>query len=307
MTEDVLKDAGNDNTQHKPVMVKEVLALLQPQAGGIYIDGTLGLGGHARALLQRIGRQGRLIAIDRDKSSLEVAKKNLEYYADQCVFFHDDFRNIDRCLQAAHIKQVDGILLDVGLSSFQLDDHGRGFSFQKEGPLDMRMNQDESMMAYDLVNSLSEHELSRIIKDFGQDIFHRRIAAAIVRKRAIAPIRTTQDLRDLIQKTVPGGWKRQKIHAATRTFQAFRIAVNGELEQIGIALDKSLELLRKGGRIAIISFHSLEDKIAKEKFRLFAKMGSAEILTKKPLRPTEAEAEENSRARSARLRGAKRI
>ena len=222
-------------------------------------------------------------------------------------FFHDDFRNIDRCLKATQVKQVNGILLDVGLSSYQLDDQERGFSFQKEGPLDMRMNQDEDMMAYDLVNSLSEHEIAKIIKDFGEDRFYRRIAQAIVRRRAITPVRTTQDLRDLIQKVVPGGWKRQKIHPATRTFQAFRIAVNGELEQIGVALDKSVESLKKDGRIAIISFHSLEDRIAKEKFRLFAKMGSMHLLTKKPLRPTEMEAQENSRARSARLRGAKRL
>jgi len=307
MTEDVIKDPTNDNSQHKPVMVREVLELLQPQAGGIYVDGTLGLGGHARAILKLIGRQGKLIGIDRDKSSLEIAKKNLENFAAQCIFIHDDFRNIDRCLKTVQVKQVDGILLDVGLSSYQLDDQERGFSFQKEGPLDMRMNHDDKMTAYDLINSLSEHEISKIIKDFGQERFHRRIAAAIVKKRSIMPVRTTQDLRDLIQKTVPGGWQRQKIHPATRTFQAFRIAVNSELEHIAIALDKSVELLKKGGRITIISFHSLEDKIAKEKFRLFAKMESMQILTKKPLRPTEMEAEENSRARSARLRGAKRL
>ena len=171
----------------------------------------------------------------------------------------------------------------------------------------MRMNQEEELMAYDLVNSLSEYEIARIIRDFGQDRFHRRIASAIVRRRAITPLRTTQELKDLIQKSVPGGFRHQKIHPATRTFQALRIAVNSELEQMGMALDKSVELLKKGGRIAVISFHSLEDKIAKEKFRLFAKTGSLQILTKKPLRPTESEAQENSRARSARLRGARRI
>jgi 16S rRNA (cytosine1402-N4)-methyltransferase len=293
--------------QHASVMVGETLDILQPQSGGIYVDATLGLGGHARAILQRLGHRGRLIGIDQDASSLEAAKKDLEGCADRCEFVHDPFSQVDKILKSLRIEKVDGILFDFGISSFQLDDAQRGFSFQREGPLDMRMDRQGKLTAYDLVNSLSEFEIAKILRDYGQERFYRRIAKNIVRTRALTPIRTTGQLKDIVSRSMPRGRSREKIHPATRTFQAFRMAVNAELAEIETALEKSIELLRPGGRMVAISFHSLEDRIVKQKFKLFSAMGLAEVLTKKPLRPTPEEEALNSRARSARLRGVKRL
>jgi 16S rRNA (cytosine1402-N4)-methyltransferase len=288
-------------------MVAQALELLDPREGGIYVDGTLGLGGHARAILERIGKDGRLVGIDRDQSSLELARKNLDGFLEQCLFFHDHFCNMDGVLNTAHLGKVDGILLDLGISSFQLDDQARGFSFQKEGPLDMRMDRDDPLTAADIVNSSSEQEIAEILRDYGEEKFHRRIARSIVQRRSLAPFRTTEELKDIVQKAMPAGWQRGKIHPATRAFQAFRIAVNRELEEVATGLDKAPAFLKEDGRLVVIAFHSLEDRIVKEKFRHFSRMGTMEILTKKPLRPSEQEEKENTRARSARLRGARRL
>ena len=293
--------------EHVPVMVKEVIEYLQPQVNGIYVDATLGLGGHAEAILRRIGIRGRLVGIDRDDSSLHAAKRNLSGYEPQCQFVHENFRNIDRILKEQKLDKVNGIMLDLGISSFQLEDESRGFSFQKEGPLDMRMNQQSRITAYDLVNSLSEYEIAKILRDYGQERWYNRIARNIVRQRALSPIRTTDELKMIVVKSMPPHQRHQKIHPATRTFQAFRIAVNSELEEIEMALDKCIDHLAPGGRLVVIAFHSLEDRIVKEKFRLFARLGQARILTKKPIRPQEEEVEQNSRARSARLRAVERI
>lgn len=292
---------------HVPVMLKEVMSYLNPPSGGIFVDCTLGLGGHAQAVLQVLGPQGRLVGMDRDAQSLRLAQERLQPYRAQCDFVQEDFRNVDKVLGTLNIPKVDGILLDLGISSFQLDDPQRGFSFQTEGPLDMRMDQNGCISAFDLINSLSEKELSLILKDYGQERWHNRIARRIVSRRAGGAIETTSDLRDIVLGAMPRHQERGKIHPATRTFQAFRIAVNRELESLDLALDKCVEFLAKGGRMGVIAFHSLEDRIVKHKFRAWAKAGKVQLVVKKPLRPTEEESRENSRARSARLRVVERI
>jgi len=301
------QDDQSTASAHAAVMVKEVLENLQPEVEGTYVDATLGMGWHAKALLKMIGQKGRLIGIDKDRRSLEMAKDNLKEYSHQCEFVHGHFCHLDQILKEKHIDRVNGVLLDLGISSFQLNNQARGFSFQHEGPLDMRINQDAALTAFDLINSLSEFEIAKILRDFGEERFYQRIARNIVKSRALSPIRTTKDLCEIILRSMPAGARRQKIHPATRSFQAFRIAVNHELEEIDVGLDKCMDLLKPSGRIVVLAFHSLEDRIVKQKFRLFANMGIAEILTKKPLRPTQKEIEQNSRARSARLRGVRRL
>jgi 16S rRNA (cytosine1402-N4)-methyltransferase len=296
-----------ESDAHIPVMYREVIDLLNPSPGAVIVDCTLGLAGHARRILEKIGPQGRLIGIDRDKQSLTMARDNLETCKEQCDFVHDDFRHIDRILSERGIAQVDGILLDLGISSFQLNDPQRGFSFKQEGPLDMRMDQESYISAQDLINSLSEKEIASILKNFGEERYHHRIARHLVEQRAKTPFQTTLELTEAILRSIPGHSRHQKIHPATRAFQAFRIAVNRELEALEITLDKSIDFLRPGGRICIIAFHSLEDRIVKQKFRSYKEAGRVNLLTKKPLPPTEEEVQENARARSAKLRVAERI
>jgi len=294
--------------KHTPVMVDEVIEYLMPQINGVYIDGTLGLGSHAKAILNRIGPNGTLIGIDRDAQSLTIAKEELEKFKGQCHFVHDDYRHMDKILSDLNIKDVDGILLDLGVSSYQLDDPSRGFSIKEDGPLDMRMDQDSHISAYDLVNSLSESELSNILRDFGQERWHHRIARQLVKERARNPINTTKELSQIILKAMPSNrQKRNRIHPATRAFQAFRIAVNRELESIEEVIDQCMDALNVGGRLVVIAFHSLEDRIVKHTFRAINKEGSGRALFKKPLRPSEKEAEDNPRARSARLRVCEKI
>ena len=301
------KDMEEQKISHIPVMLKEVVEYLSPKPGGIFVDCTIGLGGHAKTILDLIGLEGRLIGIDRDLQSLEVAKQNLSAYAHQCDFVHEDYRNVDKILENLSIEKVDGILVDLGISSFQLNNPERGFSIQTDGPLDMRMDQEGQISAYDLVNSLSENEISMILKNFGQERWHYRIARYIVFQRSKKLIETTQELSQIVLRAIPYKRRREKIHPATRTFQAFRIAVNRELESLDLFIDKGISLLKPGGRIGIIAFHSLEDKIVKEKFRSLSKLEKASLLCKKPLRPTDEEVRENSRARSARFRVAERM
>ncbi|MBF0521656.1 MAG: 16S rRNA (cytosine(1402)-N(4))-methyltransferase RsmH [Candidatus Omnitrophica bacterium] len=292
---------------HIPVMSQAVLEYLNPKDRDIVVDGTLGLGGHAKEFLKRIGPAGRLIGLDRDSTSLALAKQNLDEFLHQCHFVHENFKNIDRVLKDLNIKEVDCILFDLGISSFQLDNPQRGFSLQQDGPLDMRMSQENQISAFDLVNSLSEKEIDAIIHDFGEDRWHYRIAHQIVRERMAGPIQTTQDLTRIVLRAVPSYERHQRIHPATRTFQAFRIAVNRELESLQIALENCFDCLKVGGRLGVISFHSLEDRIVKQKFRSLANDKKAILLTKKPLRPTEEEAGTNPRSRSARFRALERI
>lgn len=292
---------------HIPVMLGEVMEFLDPKENDVIVDGTLGSGGHAEAILKRIGPRGRLVGIDKDPQSLRAARERLRPYVEQACFVREDFRDLDRILSELGIAKVNGILLDLGVSSFQLDDPQRGFSFQAEGPLDMRMDQNNPVSAFDLVNSLPENELAGILRDYGEERWHNRIARTIVRQRAMHPIETTSDLREVVLKAVPSRkGKGARIHPATRTFQAIRIAVNCELESIAIVLKKCVDLLAPGGRIAVIAFHSLEDRIVKQQFRVWAKDGKVKLVVKKPLRPGEKECQENPRARSARLRIAER-
>lgn len=295
-----------DMAIHVPVMNKEVLHHLNLRPGACVVDCTAGTGGHALEIIKAVGSKGYVIGIDRDADSLSVAKERLKDFAGCCNFVQQDFRGIDDVLEGLGIKEVDGILFDLGISSYQLDNPERGFSLKLEGPLDMRMDKTSYISAYDLINSLSEKEISSILRNFGQERWHNRIAHYLVKQRERNPIESTQDLSNTVLRAVPGRYKHQRIHPATRTFQAFRIAVNRELEALEIALDKSIGLLKKGARLCVISFHSLEDKIVKEKFRSFAAQGKLKIITKKPLRPGEDEVKDNPRSRSARLRVAER-
>lgn len=292
---------------HIPVMLNEIVEYLRPGEGQTLVDATVGLAGHAQVLSNLVGNRGRIIGIDQDAQILSGAEKQLSNSQGQFHLVHDNFRNVDRVLSGLGIAKVDGILIDCGLSSVQLNNSRRGFGFREEGPLDMRMNQENPVTAYDLVNSLSEKEISDLLRDFGQERWHHRIARAVVRRRTEKPIETTVELSDLVLSAMPRMRKWQKIHPATRTFQAFRIAVNRELEGLEEALAKCGSLLNAGGRMAVIAFHSLEDRIVKQAFKHMAHNGVVKIITKKPLRPSEGEIQTNPRARSARLRIAERI
>jgi len=293
--------------EHKPVMCNEVLGRLNLKPGKTIVDCTIGTAGHAKKILERITPGGKLIGIDRDADSLSLAEQNLREFKSSYVLVKEDFRNLDSVLQNLKIRKADGILFDLGISSFQLDNPNRGFSIREDGPLDMRMDKDSYISAYDLVNSLSEREISSILRNFGQERWHSRIAHLMVEKRNTAPISSTKELSEIIVKCIGYKYRGQKIHPATRTFQAIRIAVNRELEALDIALEKAIHLLKQRGRICVISFHSLEDRIAKEKIRKCSKEQLLNIITKKPLRPTDQEIETNVRSRSAKLRVAERI
>ena len=286
---------------HYPVMYREVLSYLDCKPGKVIVDATVGTGGHAYKVLKKISPGGSLIGIDKDQDSLAVARERLSEFKDRFILIHEDFRHIDHILNGI---KVDGVLFDLGISSFQLRNQERGFSFQQDSPLDMRMDRTNSILAYDLVNSLAQSELSHLIKVFGEDRFHNRIAKYIVRKRKEEPIATTFQLSELIKRAVPS--KRQHIHPATRTFQALRIAVNRELESLEEALEKLPLILKSGSRACVISFHSLEDRIVKHRFRYFKKSGMLKVITPKPLRPSSEEMKENIRSRSAKMRVAQK-
>ncbi len=307
MSKDESQERESKPRKHIPVMPKEVLQMLNPGDHDIYVDGTLGMGGHAKLVLAIIGEKGKLIGIDQDAQSLKKAEENLHIYKDQCVFVQDNFKNLNKILKRLGIRKVDRILLDLGISSFQLDNAQRGFSLRNDGPLDMRMDQDSQLCAYDLVNSLSEKEISNILKEYGQERMHNRIARFLVTERAKNPIETTSALSHVVLKAMPQGKKRERIHPATRTFQAFRIAVNRELEALDASLDACIDALSPGGRLVVISFHSLEDKIVKGRFKTLEAANRVRLIVKKPLRPSEEDVQHNSRARSARLRVAERI
>ncbi len=294
---------------HIPVMLKEALDYLKLKPGQVIVDATAGTGGHSLKILEKISPEGKLIAIDRDEDSLKIADKNLKAYKSSYQLVHGNFMDIDSILHSRGVDKVDGILFDLGISSFQLDDAERGFSFQKNGPLDMRMDRTSYISAYDLINNLHEDEISELLWTFGQERWHRRIARLIVRQREISPITTTSQLSDVVLKALPYSYRRSyhRIHPATRTFQAIRIAVNRELETLEKALDKAVNLLNEGARICVISFHSLEDRIVKFKFREEAARGALEIITPKPLSPDDSESQVNPSSRSAKMRVAERL
>lgn len=305
---------------HEPVMLEEVLEWLLVERRGVYVDGTVGGGGHAEAILKNT--DAMLVGIDWDDDALAFAEKRLRKFGSRKILIKENFVNLKAILERLNIEKVNGVLLDLGVSSHQLDAAERGFSFSQQAPLDMRMNRELEVSAYDMVNRFAQHELEKIIRGYGEEKMAARIARAISNRRRIAPIRTTTELADIVTSCVPLNYKRQKIHPATKTFQALRIAVNGELDNIRPAVHAAVESLNVGGRLCVISFHSLEDRLVKTALRDLAetcvcpkdvpvcvcqKKAQVKILTKKALTPTAAEMQNNPRSRSAKLRVAGRI
>ncbi|MGI6406762.1 MAG: 16S rRNA (cytosine(1402)-N(4))-methyltransferase RsmH [Syntrophaceticus sp.] len=295
--------------KHAPVMLKEAIEFLAPQEGGIYVDCTLGSGGHAKEILRLIGPTGRLIGFDKDESALNRSKEVLAPYLEQVVFIHSDFRQMVEFLHDLQIDKVDGILFDLGVSSNQVLEPERGFSYNYDAFLDMRMDQSSATTAADLVNTLSEKELADIIFRYGEERWARRIASFIVDWRKKAPVTTTGQLVEIIKAAIPARARRTGPHPARRTFMALRIAVNDELTGVEAGLRAGISLLKQGGRIVVISFHSLEDRIVKSVFREYGwhSRNEIHILTKKPIVPEAAEIEANPRSRSAKLRAAEKL
>lgn len=295
--------------EHTPVMLKEVVEFLAPQEGGIYVDCTLGGGGHSKEILNLIGPTGRLIGLDKDESALRRSKEILAPYFEQVVFIHSDFRRMADILQELQIGQVDGILFDLGVSSYQVLEPERGFSYKYDAALDMRMNTEAKTTAADLVNNLSEKELAEIIFRYGEERWARRIASFIVDRRKRTPINSTAQLVEIVKAAIPARARRRGPHPARRTFMALRIAVNDELAGVEEGLRAGITFLRPGGRIVAISFHSLEDRIVKHVFREHAAPSRSviRILTKKPLLPETEEVKANPRSRSAKLRAAEKL
>lgn len=273
----------------------------------IYVDATLGGGGHALEILKRTEPNGTVIGIDWDEDSLSEAKKILAPYGTRIRLFHENFLNIHRVLKTIGIESVDGILLDLGLSSIQLNSAERGFSFKMNGPLDMRMDKRIGLRADDFVNKLSQREIERIIGEYGEERWASRIAREIVFSRKKYPIHTTQQLRGLILKAIPKRFHSKRIDPSTKTFQALRIAVNSELDNLKGILESGWMFLKRGGRFCVISFHSLEDRIVKETFQKFEKEGIIRVITKKPLKPSAEELKRNPRSRSAKLRCGEKV
>jgi 16S rRNA (cytosine1402-N4)-methyltransferase len=298
---------------HEPVLTREVLTFLAPQRGGLFIDCTVGAGGHSLALLE--AGATRLVGLDRDPAALATAAETLRAFRDRAELVHADFRQLDTLLDARGIGAIDGALADLGVSSMQLDAPGRGFSFQRDEPLDMRMDTTSSRSAADLIRDVREAELADLIHEYGEERYARRIARAIVQARERTPIRSTVQLADLVRRAMPrrgragDGRAWSRIDPATRTFQALRIWVNQELEGLDDFLSRLLRRLAAGARAVIIAFHSLEDRIVKHTFRLLeaATDIQARVLTKKPVVPAEDEIARNPRARSAKLRAIERL
>lgn len=301
---------------HISVLLNECIDNLNIRPDGIYVDGTMGGGGHSLEIAKRL-TTGRLICIDQDPNAHEAAGKRLAEYKDRITFVRDNFGNIKSILDSLGIEKIDGMLLDIGVSSHQLDEAERGFSYQQDAPLDMRMNPDRPFSAYDVVNGYDEDELDRVIFTYGEERWARRIAQFIVKEREAKPIETTGELVDIIKKAVPKGARKDGPHPAKRTFQAIRIEVNGELEVLQRAIDDVAARLAVGGRLCIITFHSLEDRLVKSAFKkaenpctcppefpvcVCGKKPRGKVISRKPILPGEEELAENSRSKSAKLR-----
>ena len=312
-----MEKIGND--YHIPVLYYETLDNLVINPDGVYIDCTLGGGSHSEGILERLSDRGLLISIDQDSNAIEYSKKRLEKFGPKWKVFKGNFENIDTIAYMAGVDKVDGILMDIGVSSKQLDDPERGFSYRYDVKLDMRMNIEQKISAYDVVNTYSEEQLSKIIFEYGEERYARKIAKLIVEERKSFPIEKTSDLIALIKRAYP---ERSSKHPAKKTFQAIRIEVNRELEVLENAISKAVELLKVGGRLAIITFHSLEDRIVKNKFKDLATackcpkdipicvcggVKKFEIITKKPIIPVDDELKNNNRAHSSKLRILERI
>ena len=312
-----MEKIGND--YHIPVLYYETLDNLVINPDGVYIDCTLGGGSHSEGILERLSDKGLLISIDQDSNAIEYSKKRLEKFGPKWKVFKGNFENIDTIAYMAGVDKVDGILMDIGVSSKQLDDPERGFSYRYDVKLDMRMNIEQKISAYDVVNTYSEEQLSKIIFEYGEERYARKIAKLIVEERKSSLIEKTSDLITLIKRAYP---ERSSKHPAKKTFQAIRIEVNRELEVLENAISKAVELLKVGGRLAIITFHSLEDRIVKNKFKDLATackcpkdipicvcggVKKFEIITKKPIIPVDDELKNNNRAHSSKLRILERI
>ncbi len=294
---------------HVPVLAEEICQWLIQKQDGIYVDCTLGVGGTSLIILKNSGKNAYLVGMDRDPEALAYAEKNLARYADNIKLYNGNYSHIIDLVHQAGFEKVDGIVFDLGVSSLQLDKPERGFSFYSEGPLDMRMNQTEGPKAADLVNMLPEQELADLIFVYGEERFSRRIARAIVQSRKTYNMDTTQSLVAVIKGAVPHAYRKGRIHCATRTFQALRIRVNQELDLLQPALQDAVNLLKEGGRLCVVAFHSLEDRVVKHTFRALARgeHPTMAVLTKRPVTADELEIQQNPRARSAKLRVATRL
>jgi 16S rRNA (cytosine1402-N4)-methyltransferase len=302
---------------HLPVLLAECIENLKPAPGKIMVDGTLGGGGHAEEILKRILPGGLLVGLDKDETALARCAQRLAGFEKNILLVHSDFKELPRVLKENGIGPVDGILIDLGVSSFQLEEAERGFSYNQDARLDMRMDKSSSLTAYDVVNGYAEENIKKVIREYGEEKWAARIAQFIARRRKQKSIETTAELAETIKNAIPAAARRSGPHPAKRTFQAIRIEVNGELMGLGQAVEDFTGLLSSGGRACVITFHSLEDRIVKRTMRklqdpcecppdapvcVCGKVGTARIVTKKPITPTEKETEENPRARSAKLR-----
>ncbi|GAB6170365.1 16S rRNA (cytosine(1402)-N(4))-methyltransferase RsmH [Clostridium carnis] len=302
--------------KHVSVLLNECIEGLNIKEDGIYVDGTLGGAGHSSHIAEKLSKKGRLIGVDQDKDALKAAGERLQNY-NNVTLVHNNFYNIDNILNELGIEKIDGMLMDLGVSSYQLDTGERGFSYMQDAPLDMRMNRENPLSAYNVINEYDEQEIYRIIRDYGEEKFAKRIAKFIVERREEKPIETTLELVDIIKDAIPAKARREGPHPAKRTFQAIRIEVNSELSILNRAIEDGVNRLNKGGRMAIITFHSLEDRIVKIKFKELATactcpkefpicvckgIAKVKLVNRKAIEPTAEEVEENPRSRSAKLR-----
>lgn len=307
--------------RHVSVLLEKSVDGLNIKENGIYADGTMGGGGHSCEILRRLGGKGLLIGIDRDTEAIAASRSRLAEF-DNVRYVHDNYKNIKSILAREGIEALDGAVLDLGVSSYQLDNRQRGFSYMEDAPLDMRMNRDDTLSAYDVINTYSEEKLAKIFFEYGEERFSRKIARSIVMRRADKPVETTLELVDIIKASVPERLRQKGSHPAKRVFQAVRIEVNGELRDLRGAIDDFFDMLAPGGRLSVITFHSLEDRIVKTAFASYAKgctcppdfpicvcgnKPRAKLITRKPILPDETECDENKRAKSAKLRIAEKI
>ena len=303
--------------KHKSVLLNETIDGLNIKPDGIYVDGTLGGGGHAYEVCRRLGEKGSIIGIDQDAAAIEAASARLKDFGEKVTIVRSNYCDMKSKLHELGIDKVDGIVLDLGVSSYQLDTAERGFSYREDAPLDMRMDTRQKMTARDIVNDYTEADLYRVIRDYGEDKFAKNIAKHIVQARAVKPVETTAELSEIVRASIPMKFQKKSGHPAKRTFQAIRIELNRELDVLRDSLDDMIDLLNPGGRLCIITFHSLEDRIVKSAFRknenpctcppdfpvcVCGKKSKGSIITKKPILPSEEELEDNSRSKSAKLR-----